>query len=164
MNNVLIKDMNNIFYSYIKSKILYIQYDHNLNTYFLFIKYNYLFEISSILYSKKCFYFDCLSCLSCVDFGLKKNKIELVYHMISIPYNYRLTVKILLDRVFTIKIDSVSSIWKTAEWYEREIFDLFGIYFNNNCNMKRILLPDDWYGHPLLKDYKPDKYYHGILI
>jgi len=62
------------------------------------------------------------------------------------------------------EIPSVAEIWRTANWHEREAWDLFGIVFTGHPDLKRILLPDDWEGHPLRKDYKTQETYQGITI
>ena len=62
------------------------------------------------------------------------------------------------------QVPSVSSIWKTADWHEREAFDLVGIEFTNHPDLRRILLPSDWEGYPLRKDYKEQEEYHGIKV
>jgi NADH-quinone oxidoreductase subunit C len=62
------------------------------------------------------------------------------------------------------QIPTVSSIWKTADWHEREAFDLMGIEFVGHPDLRRILLPEDWVGHPLRKDYQVQDYYHGIQV
>jgi len=61
-------------------------------------------------------------------------------------------------------VPSVCSIWRTADWHEREAFDLMGIYFTGHPDLRRILLPDDWAGFPLRKDYEDAESYHGIMI
>ncbi len=60
------------------------------------------------------------------------------------------------------EVPSVSHVWSTADWHEREVFDLSGILFTGRAELRRILLPDDWVGHPLRKDYQPPAEYHGI--
>lgn len=113
-------------------------------------------------------YFDFLSSLSGVDYGLEENKFGVVYHLASIPYKSQLVLKVSqeYDRNSEIlpSFPSVSAVWKTAEWHEREAYDLFGIFFENHPDLRRILLPDDWEGHPLRKDYKTAEYYKGIKI
>ncbi len=108
-------------------------------------------------------FFDSLSCLTGIDNGQEKNTMEVVYNLYSIPYNHHLMVKTSLSRE-NPRIDSVSSVWKTANWHEREAYDLLGIRFTNHPDLRRILLPDDWEGHPLRKDYKEQDKYHGINV
>lgn len=113
-------------------------------------------------------YFDFLSCLTGIDFGADENKFAVVYHLASIPYKTQLTLKIVREHDRTSDIlpsfPSVSSIWRTAEWHEREAFDLVGIFFEGNQDLRRILLPDDWEGFPLRKDYVTAEEYKGIKI
>jgi NADH-quinone oxidoreductase subunit C len=75
-----------------------------------------------------------------------------VYHLHSIERNLRLRLKCRLPGADPV-IESVTSVWRSANWYERETFDLFGIRFINHPDMRRIMMPDDWDGHPLRKDY-----------
>lgn len=101
--------------------------------------------------------FDYLMCISGVDY---KEYFEVVYHLYSMSYKYKIVLKLKLEHS-NPEVDSVSSIWKTANWHEREAFDLFGISFRNHPDLRRILLPADWEDvYPLRKDYeyKPDQY------
>ncbi len=113
-------------------------------------------------------YFDFLSSISAVDYGLDQNSFWVVYHLASIPYKRQLTLKVnpvggrSLDALPTVP--SVSAVWRTAEWHEREAFDLMGIYFEGHPDLRRILLPEDWEGYPLRKDYEEAEYYQGISI
>ncbi|WP_411272955.1 NADH-quinone oxidoreductase subunit C [Daejeonella sp.] len=113
-------------------------------------------------------YFDFLSCLTGVDFGIEENKFAVVYHLASIPFKSQLTLKVIKvhDRSSTLLplFKSVSAVWKTAEWHEREAYDLTGLYFEGNPDLRRILLPDDWEGYPLRKDYVAAEEYKGIKI
>ena len=113
-------------------------------------------------------YFDFLACLSGVDYGTEANKFGVVYHLTSIPYQTQLTLKIskTQDRFFDDlpSFPSISSVYRTAEWHEREAYDLVGIFFENHPDLRRILLPDDWEGFPLRKDYVTAEYYKGIKI
>jgi len=113
-------------------------------------------------------WFDFLSCLSGVDHGLEKNKFEIVYHLASIPHKQQMVLKTIKDydrnSATLPSFNSVSEVWRTAEWHEREAFDLFGIYFEGHPDLRRILLPDDWEGYPLRKDYQAAEEYKGIKI
>jgi len=113
-------------------------------------------------------YFDFLSSISGVDYGIEENKFGLVYHLSSIPYKNQLTLKVFIannrDENTLPSFPSVSHIWRTADWHEREAYDLVGIFFENHPDLRRILLPDDWEGFPLRKDYKTAEYYKGIKI
>ena len=113
-------------------------------------------------------YFDFLSCLTGVDFGVEENKFAVVYHLASIPFKTQLTLKVIKDHYRSSSVlpsfKSVSAVWKTAEWHEREAFDLLGLFFDGNPDLRRILLPDDWEGYPLRKDYVAAEEYKGIKI
>ena len=108
-------------------------------------------------------YFDMLSCVTGVDNGPDAGTMEIVYNLYSIPLDHHLMIKVMITRDQP-EIESVSSIWKTADWLEREIFDLFGVNFLNHPDLRRILLPADWEGHPLQKDYKHQDYYRNVKV
>jgi len=93
-----------------------------------------------------------LSTITAVDWHPADPRFELVYHLHSLEKNERLRLKVKLPGD-SPEADSVTSVWRGANWYEREIFDLFGIRFRNHPNLTRILMPLDWEGHPLRKDY-----------
>jgi NADH-quinone oxidoreductase subunit C len=93
-----------------------------------------------------------LSAVTAVDRYPAEPRFEVVYHLHSIERNERLRLKCRLRGEDPV-IDSVTSVWRSADWYEREVFDLFGIRFLNHPNLRRIMMPDDWEGHPLRKDY-----------
>jgi len=95
--------------------------------------------------------------LTAVDYlNRKDNRFEVVYHFYSLKHNDRLRVKVPVSED-DCTIDSVSSLWKTANWYEREVWDLYGIKFNGHPDMRRILLYEEFKGHPLRKDYPINK-------
>jgi NADH-quinone oxidoreductase subunit C len=93
-----------------------------------------------------------LADLTAVDWHPAEPRFEVVYHLHSFEGNRRLRLKCRL-RADAAEIDSVTPVWRSADWHEREVFDLFGIRFRGHPNLKRILMPDDWEGHPLRKDY-----------
>ncbi|TPE40271.1 NADH-quinone oxidoreductase subunit C [Pontibacter mangrovi] len=114
-------------------------------------------------------YFDFLSCLTGMDNGPEAGTMEVTYTLYSIPYDHHLTLKVQLPRNSTAEqaipqVPTVSHIWRTADWHEREVFDMLGIYFKDHPDMRRILCAADWEGHPLRKDYQLQEYYHGIKV
>ena len=96
--------------------------------------------------------FDFLSDLCGVDRHPAAPRFEVVYHLYSVRYGHRLRVKVPLGAEDPV-IDSVVPVWETADWHERECFDLFGIRFRNHPDLRRILMPEDFEGHPLRKDF-----------
>jgi NADH-quinone oxidoreductase subunit C len=104
--------------------------------------------------------FECLSNQSGVDYP-KRNEIEVVYHLFSYALRHALVLKVGVSRDRP-RLATVSAVWRTAIWQEREIFDLLGIDFAGHPDQRRILLPEDWVGHPLRKDYVEPETYHGI--
>lgn len=113
-------------------------------------------------------YFDFLSCLSGVDYGVEANRFGVVYHLASIPYQTQLTLKVSKENNRDLEelpsFPTISSVYRAADWHEREAFDMEGIFFEGHPDLRRILLPDDWEGYPLRKDYKTAEYYKGIKI
>ncbi len=93
-----------------------------------------------------------LSAVTCVDWHPADPRFEVVYLLHSLSKNARLRLKCWVSEAHP-EIDSVTGVWRAANWYEREVFDLFGIRFRNHPNLSRILMPVDWEGHPLRKDY-----------
>jgi len=96
--------------------------------------------------------FDYLISLTAVDF---LTQMTMVYHLDSTQFRHLIVLKVVLTDRENPVVDSVSSVWITAEFHEREVFDLFGIRFNNHPNMKRLFLEDD-YGYPLRKDFRDE--------
>jgi NADH-quinone oxidoreductase subunit C len=96
--------------------------------------------------------FNRVSTVTAVDWHPAEPRFEVVYHLHSVGRNERVRLKCRLHGEDPV-IESVTSVWRGAEWYERETFDLFGIRFLNHPNLRRIMMPDDWEGHPLRKDY-----------
>ena len=95
--------------------------------------------------------------ITAVDYLSKKTeRFEVVYHFYSMKHNDRLRVKIPVSMKDCIA-DTITSLWKTANWYEREIWDMYGIKFRNHPDLKRILLYEEFNGHPLRKDYVVNK-------
>jgi len=107
-------------------------------------------------------YFDMLSCITGIDNGPAAD-MEVAYNLYSIPYGHHLMIKVKLDRS-NPQIESVNHLWRSANWLEREIFDMYGINFLNHPDLRRILMPADWEGHPLRKDYQHQAYYRDIKV
>ena len=105
--------------------------------------------------------FDTLMCLSGIDFA--DGTLGVVYHLDSMQKKHKLTLKVRVPAEAP-ECQSVEAVWKTANWHEREAFDLFGIRFEGHPDLRRILLPDDWVGYPLRKDYQLPEYYRGMKV
>jgi NADH-quinone oxidoreductase subunit C len=120
-------------------------------------------EICRELHENEETYFDYLACLSGIDNGSEANSMEVIYHLYSIPFHRQLALKVTLAREDAV-VPTVSHIWRTADWHERETYDMLGIRFSGHPDLRRILLPADWQGFPLRKDYQEEDYYHGIKI
>ena len=96
--------------------------------------------------------FNLLSDATCLDRYPVEPRFELNYHLVSIPRRDRVRLQVTLTGQDPV-VDSLVPVWPGANWLEREIFDLFGIRFNGHPDLRRILLPEDWEGHPLRKDF-----------
>jgi NADH-quinone oxidoreductase subunit C len=119
-------------------------------------------EIGAYLRHDTTLQFDSLMCLSGVDYGPEKT-LGVVYNLASMTHRHKLTVKVEVPREGG-SVPTVSDIWRTAEWHEREAYDMYGMRFDNHPDHRRILLPDDWDGFPLRKDYEVQEFYHGIRV
>ncbi len=110
-----------------------------------------IIEVLSFL--KQSLAYNLLTDLTAVDYlGKKEERFMMVYQLYSIPNKDRLRIKTAVSET-NCTIPSATTVWKTANWLEREVFDLFGITFSGHPNLLRILMADDWVGHPLRKDY-----------
>jgi len=110
-------------------------------------------EIMRYLHDTPELCFDYLEDLCGVDYlGKKDVRFEVVYHLYSMKHRHMIRIRAEVPED-DCNIDSVLEIWKGANWHERECYDMFGIKFNGHPDMRRILMPEDWEGHPLRKDY-----------
>ena len=118
-------------------------------------------ELSTLLKNESNLDFDYLMCISSYDKG--DGKIYgVAYNLFSTTKNHYLEVRVETEEGKSIP--SVVSLWQTANWHEREAYDMMGIQFEGHPNLKRILLSDDWEGHPLRKNFKEPDYYHGMPV
>ncbi|ADW69436.1 NADH-quinone oxidoreductase subunit C [Granulicella tundricola] len=95
--------------------------------------------------------------VTCVDWYPSEPRFQVTYHILSHALKTRVRLHVLLDSA-SPSVNSIVPVWPSANFYEREIFDLFGIHFGGHPNMKRIMMPEDWQGHPLRKDYPVEGY------
>jgi NADH-quinone oxidoreductase subunit C len=113
-------------------------------------------DICRYLHDEPSLKMDHLADLTAVDYssypGDTGDRFEIVYNLISTTYRHRIRIKARVPEEDP-RIDSVTSIWQTANWHERETYDLMGIIFEGHPDLRRILLPEDWEGHPLRKEY-----------
>jgi len=119
-----------------------------------------ILEICRFMHDDERLKMDHLELLAGVDF---KDRIEVVYVLNSLTHNHRHTLKCRLPRE-NPTIRTVESVWKVANWHEREAYDMFGIVFEGHSDPRRILCPDDWEGFPLRKDYKFPKSYRDMPV
>jgi NADH/F420H2 dehydrogenase subunit C len=106
--------------------------------------------LAQTLRSRDDLWFDYLFCLTCVDW---KTHLTMVYHLSSTRHRHNIVVKSKLNREAP-EIETVCDIWRTAEFHEREVYELFGVQFRNHPDLRRLILPDEWEGWPLRKDYE----------
>ena len=107
-------------------------------------------DIMQALHNLPTFEMDYMFCLTCVDW---KTHLTMVYHLESRKHAHAVVIKSKLDRE-NPEIETLSDIWRTAEFLEREVYDLFGVRFIHHPDLRRLLLTDDWEGYPLRKDYE----------
>jgi NADH-quinone oxidoreductase subunit C len=137
-----------------------------------------LVDVCRYLKTEPDFQFDLLNCVSGVDYFEADPKkaakapwqphLEVVYHLSSTVKKHTVVLKVMLPRWKDDhpgrlpEVPSVAGVWRTADWHEREVFDLCGVHFENHPDLRRILCPEDWVGFPLRKDYELPLEYHGI--
>ncbi|OAG27729.1 NADH dehydrogenase [Thermodesulfatator autotrophicus] len=120
---------------------------------YVVVKKEKIVEILKFLHEKPELLFDHLADLTAVDWlGKKTPRFEVVYNLFSIRNRELLRVKAQVSEEDP-RIDSVTSVWKVANWFEREVYDMFGIIFNGHPDLRRLIMPENWQGHPLRKDH-----------
>lgn len=113
-------------------------------------KPDHLLEIADKLRNESDMLFDFMFSLTCVDFA---DHFMMVYHLRSIEHNHELVLKAKIEDKEKPEVETLCRIWRTAEYLEREVYDLFGVVFKNHPDLRRLLLDEDWVGYPLRKDY-----------
>ena len=111
-----------------------------------------IMDICRYLHDDPDLYMDYLADLCGVDYPDRKYRFEVVYNLFSIKHRHRIRIKALLQEKDP-NVDSVVPVWAGANWHEREACDMYGIVFDGHPDLRRILMPDDWEGYPLRKDY-----------
>lgn len=106
--------------------------------------------------------FDSCQCITGVDFGEEKD-FEVRYNFHSMKLKHKIEIRIATERKKP-RIPSIEQVWRGADWLEREVYDMYGIRFKGHRDLRRMLLPDDWKGWPLRKDYKTPNEYNGMKV
>jgi len=123
----------------------------------IYIERSYIREACALLRDDLKCPFNYLSDVTCVDWYPSEPRFEIVYHLLSIPNKERVRLKVRL-KGDSSALESITSVWPAANYFEREVFDLFGVRFTGHPYLRRLLMPEDWEGHPLRKDYPVEGY------
>ena len=135
--------------------------DGEQNSEWVQIKPENWYNIAKYLKKNEDLYFDSLQCNTGVD--LEQGMLESRYNLHSMKHLHAIEIRIKVS-IEKPDIPSVESIWRVADWFERETYDMFGINFTGHRDLRRILLPEDWDGWPLRKNYEEQETYHGIVV
>jgi len=135
--------------------------DGEQNNEWVQIKAENWFDIAKYLKENEDLYFDSLQCNTGVD--LEQGMLESRYNLHSMKHLHAIEIRIKVS-IEKPDIPSVESLWRVADWFERETYDMFGINFTGHRDLRRILLPEDWDGWPLRKNYEEQETYHGIVV
>ena len=128
---------------------------------YIYFKPDNWLNIAKWLFSDTSLLFNSLQCQMGIDMG--ENILESRYNLHSMEHDHYLEVRIRVPRS-NAKIPSVEQVWRIADWFERETYDMLGIEYSGHRDLRRILLPNDWEGWPLRKDYQEPETYHGIVV
>ncbi|HVN87766.1 MAG TPA: NADH-quinone oxidoreductase subunit C [Candidatus Binatia bacterium] len=127
---------------------------------FIMVQPSTIEEVGRFLKSEPDLSFDCLTNESGVD-GKAQGVIQIVYHLYSYRHRHGIVLKVETPRDYPV-VRTVEHVWKGANWLEREIYDLLGVTFEGHVDLRRLLMPEDWVGYPLRKDFVEPEEYHGI--
>lgn len=127
---------------------------------FFFVKGERLIEVMTALRDDPALRCDFLQNVTAVDW-IKDGAFHVVYHLFSYAHRHEVVVKVTVPRERP-RLPSVAALWKNADWLEREQFDLLGVVFEGHPDLRRLLMPDDWVGHPMRKDYREAAEYRGM--
>jgi NADH-quinone oxidoreductase subunit C len=119
-------------------------------------------DVALFLRNEQDLKFDSLECITGVDLG-EDQELEVRYNLHSMVYTHKIEIRIRLPRKRP-KVPSIEQVWRIGDWFEREVFDMYGIRFKGHRDLRRMLLPEDWVGWPLRKDYTMPELYHGIIV
>jgi len=125
---------------------------HSRGEVLLLVEPSRLVELASFLKEERSWQFAFLANLSPVDWLGRAPRFEVVYHLRSLVFNYRLGLKVDVPDE-TLTLPSLTGVWRAADWLEREAYDLYGIRFSGHPDLRRIMMAEDWEGHPYRKDY-----------
>ena len=134
---------------------------NGINEDFIGLRADNWLEIAQWLKSDSEILFDSLQCITGVDLG--ENMLDSRYNLHSMKYGNLIEIRIAVSRDKP-NIPSIEQIWRVGDWFERETYDMYGIIFDGHRDLRRMLLPDDWEGFPLRKDYQTQETYHGIIV
>lgn len=129
----------------------------------ILVSRGFVLPVAHLLHNDPGTYFDQLTCVTGIDNGPGANTMEVIYHLYSIPFNVSLALKVMVPRDHP-EVESLCTIWRSANWLERETYDMFGINFLNHPDLRRILMPADWEGYPLRKDYQEQDTYRDVKV
>ena len=147
--NSALNTISNILDTVVDRNDYKLEYKNGL--YFLNLKQFILIKVVKVLKENEKLKFNQLIDLTAVDYPNKKNRFEMVYILLSVEFNFRIIIKFFINE--NESVDSITNLFPAANWYEREVWDLFGIAFNNHPDLRRLLTDYGFIGHPLRKDF-----------